>query len=321
MDGEQTLTVADTTEGRQFMKGELREDSTQPETRVSTDCFKEDNSEHGKEAPITNDVDANEAKNGTNKPPITEYEWVYFKMGKEAFYMKEFLCLHTSERLDKAVLGIDDDAPEKRKSSPDSKEEEAPQVGTQFLGKRTIPDLDSGFGGRGFAKVINAIEERIHKFGKLGEDEECIKRKQHNNDEFYEQDEFIDDPIDLMAPQTMEIPISRYEDFFLVKGNIEAFKKHKKFNERIAEVKLRNRESKTKKNEESRKKREALQIQSLMKGDKKVSPEEHQEKIPKKAKSIPGTVLTKAKSKKAAAKKQPESAKPKVSSPIISKPG
>jgi hypothetical protein len=260
-----------------------------------------------------------DGSDGTGQPQVADYEWIHFKLEKEAFYMKEFLAIHASDKLDKKTLGIEDEIPEKPKSSPDSKQGDKPAAPSQFLGKRVIPDLDSGFGSRGFAKVVNDIEERIHKFGKLGEDEDCIRRKQHNNDEFYEQDEFIDDHVDLNAPQTMEIPISRYEDFFVVKGNIDAFKKHKKFNERIAEVKLRNRESKTKKNEESRKKREALQIQSLMKGDKKQTPAEPQEKSLQKAKSIPGTVLTKSKNKKAPSKKAPESAKPKASSPIISK--
>ena len=42
-----------------------------------------------------------------------------------------------------------------------------------------------------------------------------------------------------------------------MKGNLHTFRQHKKLNQRIAEVKLRNRESKIKKNEDNKKKSEA----------------------------------------------------------------
>lgn len=311
--------VAESGEDLQLAKQEVMEASTQAETRVCTDCSKEETPDLTKDGEHTVNQPSVETKNGAENPPIKDFDWVYFKFEKETFYLNEFLALHPAERLDKRSLGIEEEKQEKGKDTPSSKGEVKEEPPTQFLGKRAMPDLDCGFGSRGFAKVINTIEERIHKFGKLGEDEDCIRRKQHNNDEFYEQDDFIDDHVDMLAPQTMEIPISRYEDFFVVKGNIESFKKHKKFNERIAEVKQRNRDSKNKKNEQSRKKREDLQIQSLMKGDKKQTPAEDKPKSQQKAKSNPATVLTKIKTKKAGIKKGPESAKQKVSAAIISK--
>lgn len=319
MEGEQTAAVQESSQDMNSLKQEALEQTTLPETRVGTDCSKEETDQTTKIGPLIDNPVAPEPNSGVSNPPIKDYDWIHFKLEKEAFYIKEFLALHPPNKLNKPILGIDEEKAEKGKETPSSKEEEKEEAPAQFLGKRMMLDLDSGFGSRGFAKVVNAIEERIHKFGKLGEDEDCIKRKQHNNDEYYEQDEFIDDPIDQFAPQTMEIPISRYEDFFIVKGNIDAFKKHKKFNERIAEVKQRNRDSKNKKNEETRKKREAMQMESVMKGGKKVSPPKEKTKSQPKVKSNPGTVLTKNKSKKAASKKVPDSAKPKASSPIISK--
>lgn len=220
---------------------------------------------------------------------IRQFDWIRFKLEKEAFYLRDFLALHSREKLDKKSLGIEEPVFEKRLPSPELRDQGEKDQPIEFLKKRAMPDLDGRFGTKGFAKVINAIEERISKFGMLGEDDDCIRRKLHNNDEYYEQDDFIDDPVDQIALQTMDFSISRYEDYFFVKGNIDVFKKHKKLNERISEVKQRNRESKSKKNEENKKKREAQQIQSLMKPEKK--PDAH---------SQPSKPTTKSKSKVAA---------------------
>lgn len=245
---------------------------------------------------------------------IRDYSWIGFKLEREAFYMKEFRDLHSDDVLDKKSLGMEMSKMRERTPSPETKEQEEKSQPGEFLKKRAMPDLEVGFATRGFAKVINAIEERINKFGMLGEDDDCIRRKQHNNDEFYEQDEFIDDPVDQIALQTMDFLISRYDDYFFVKGNLELFKKNKKFTERIAEVKLRNRESRSKKNEENKKKREAQQIQSIMKGDKKDQPEESAAKTPSKSKPKPTTSDKIAKPKKATAK---SSSKPQKQPSVI----
>ena len=63
--------------------------------------------------------------------------------------------------------------------------------------------------------VVNSIQERIVKYGRLSEDLQTIKRKQHNNDDFYEQDDFIDDPEeDATLLQSMARITSKYTDYF-----------------------------------------------------------------------------------------------------------
>ena len=123
--------------------------------------------------------------------------------------------------------------------------------------------MTGGDGTRKILDVASSIEERLLKYGRLGEDDSIIKRKAHNNFDYYAQDEFIDDPDDPLVNQAMEMPSSRFDDFFCLRGNIDTLKKHKKLSERIGEVRLRNRETKAKKTEEVRKKREELQIRSL----------------------------------------------------------
>jgi hypothetical protein len=59
---------------------------------------------------------------------------------------------------------------------------------------------------------------RLMKFGRLDDDCGTIKRKHHNNFDFYEQDDFIDDPRE--TGQDMEHFESKIDDYFMVRGGL-----------------------------------------------------------------------------------------------------
>ena len=148
-----------------------------------------------------------------------------------------------------------------------------PHASTEHLGKRKSTSAsankenpgfpNTGIGTKKIMDVANSIEERLVKYGRLSEDGSVIKRKMHNNFDYYEQDDFINDPDDPQLPNSMEIVSSKFDDYFMLRGGIEALKKHAKYGERQGLMKRRNRENKLTRTIEQKKKREEMQIHSL----------------------------------------------------------
>ncbi len=67
---------------------------------------------------------------------------------------------------------------------------------------------------------------RLISNGQLDDEKNMIKRKKHNNDNFYEDDDFINDDEDLCKIQKYTC---EYDDYFCFKGNIKEFKKSSLF--------------------------------------------------------------------------------------------
>jgi hypothetical protein len=81
--------------------------------------------------------------------------------------------------------------------------------------------------------VAENIMNRLVNTGGLDEEKNIIKRKRHNNDNFYEQDEFIDDQPDHCRIQQY---VTKYEDFFAFEGSKEDFMNSPRYHSRINEI-------------------------------------------------------------------------------------
>jgi len=205
-------------------------------------------------------------------PRVKEYEWIHYPKGtSEVNYLKDFLALHKTHKLCRKSLDLDE-APKESKPGKEARQSLlAERAGIKengdSLGKRNPPSFlhtpNNGAGTKKLMDVASSIEERLVKYGRLSEDTSVIKRKVHNNNDFYEQDDFIDDPDDPNLPASMDIPSSIFIDYFSLIGNPDSLQKHKKYLDRLGEVKSRNRETKTKRNEESKKKREEMMKTSI----------------------------------------------------------
>ena len=223
----------------------------------------------------------NGKKQKKKRTAIGDYEWIEYEVGqaenREINYIRDYLKKHKGSMYNKTTLGLEDDMDNtifvhtnsdgNKLSDADSKQ---PADGDGSIGKRKPASSNGGghavMGTKKLMDVATSLEERLVKYGRLNEDGNVIKRKVHNNFDFYEQDDFIDDPNDDQQVQaSMEIVYGRFDDYVMIKGGIEAMKKHKKYMERQGETRVRNRENKVKKNEEMKKKRDEMQYTHLKK--------------------------------------------------------
>jgi hypothetical protein len=81
--------------------------------------------------------------------------------------------------------------------------------------------------------VADNIMNRLVNLGGLDEDKNIIKRKRHNNENYYEQDEFIDDQVEGCRIQQF---MSKYEDFFAFEGSKEEFMMSARYQSRMSEI-------------------------------------------------------------------------------------
>jgi hypothetical protein len=195
-----------------------------------------------------------------DRKKITEFTWLFYPPGTKTInYLKDFMFIHRKDKVHKKKLGLEVEKNEEpRPSSNDVLGKREPGFSS-----REMPNSNSGT--KKLMDVADDLQERLVKFGRLCEDDNVIKRKQHNNFDYYEQDDFIDDPDDPNVQQSMERLESKFEDYFLVRGNVEGFKKSKRYNDRVGEVKNRNRINKAEKQEELKKKREEMQMKVFKK--------------------------------------------------------
>lgn len=198
------------------------------------------------------------------KRMVRDFDWISYQVSaQEINYLRDFALRHKADRLVRRELGLDELEKEstsktaaseglgKRKSASGSANKENPGFPSSGIGKKKMID------------VVTSMEQRLTRFGMLSEETSVIKRKMHNNCDYYEQDDFIHDPDDPQLPNAMEIVSSKFEDYFVLRGGIDALKKHPKYTERQGLMKRRNRENKITRNIEQRKKREEMQIHSL----------------------------------------------------------
>ncbi len=81
--------------------------------------------------------------------------------------------------------------------------------------------------------VAENIMSRLASTGGLDEEKSIIKRKRHNNYNYYEQDDFIDDQSDHCRIQQY---VTKYEDFFAFEGSKEDFMISSKYHCRVNEI-------------------------------------------------------------------------------------
>ena len=193
----------------------------------------------------TNNTTSNNQSTPTTlkgRQKVKDYMWLYYDENedKEIDYLEDFLYLNKGLKISKNRLGLWQEKLKNKKNSSGKEDFVDP-----ILGKRALPQaLNSS--SKKVMDVANNIMERLIKFGRLSSDHNTIKRKQHNHRDFYEQDEFIDDPEDLTFTNNMEQFESKFGDFFVVSGGIDKFKKSERYLRRLEEMSQHNRNNKTK---------------------------------------------------------------------------
>lgn len=178
------------------------------------------------------------------KNKVSSYKWVCFKPYEisECNYLKEFEKACKDKVINRQKLGLNPDKNVLLKNGSDSllnkRKPETDEPLDDFSGKPP-QGLNSG---KRFQDIVESMHHRLMKFGRLDDDVTTIKRKNHNNFDFYVQDEFIDDPRD--TGQDMEHFETKIDDYFMVKGNLSSFMKSEFYTGRVSEMKTRKVENK-----------------------------------------------------------------------------
>ena len=82
------------------------------------------------------------------------------------------------------------------------------------------------------------------KFGRLDVGKNLVAKKASSNINAYIQDDFIEDPEEVMTTEDMEMFETQYEDFFMVAGDMKKFETSKNYQDRIDLINTRNRANK-----------------------------------------------------------------------------
>ena len=146
------------------------------------------------------------------KNKINDFKWISMDPSKkrEFNYQKEFEKTCGNKKLNKRKLGI------MGESKPDGASANLKKRAPPAEGQ--IPTGCQNASGKRFLDVIDNMHHRLMKFGRLDDDTNTIKKKQHNNFDFYEQDDFIDDPGDY--GHEMEQFESKIDDYFIIRGGL-----------------------------------------------------------------------------------------------------
>lgn len=111
------------------------------------------------------------------------------------------------------------------------------------MGKRELP-INLNSSNRKIMDVANSLQERLMKFGRLDVGKNLVAKKASSNINAYIQDDFIEDPEEVMATEDMEMFETQYDDFFVVVGDMKKFETSKSYQDRIDLISSRNRANK-----------------------------------------------------------------------------
>lgn len=169
-------------------------------------------------------------------------------------YLADFLYLTKDYKLNKQKLGLHQEKLKK-------KIEEADEPG-----KRELP-ININSSNRKIMDVANSLQERLMKFGRLDVGKNLVAKKASSNVNAYIQDDFIEDPEEVMVTEDMEMFETQYEDFFVVVGDMRRFEASKNYQDRIDLISSRNRANKNREQQRikknNRKRQENNEIKML----------------------------------------------------------
>lgn len=147
---------------------------------------------------------------------VKEFGWVRFNPGKtcEFDYLKTFLRTNEGSEVSLRALGLEgeDEGKKGRKNAFNSSNEL-------------------------LLNVAENIRSRLTMQGGLDSEANFIKRRRHNNDNFYEQDEFIDDDAEGEVDNfKIQHFVSRFSDYFFFAGSKEDFEQSPRFKSLVGEI-------------------------------------------------------------------------------------
>jgi len=177
--------------------------------------------------------DEGKVVNKGKKDKIRDYSWLYYDITdqKEIDYLADFLYLTRDSKLNKQRLGLHQERQKKKIEETDE------------LGKRELP-ININSSNRKIMDVANSLQERLMKFGRLDVGKNLVAKKASSNINAYIQDDFIEDPEEVMITEDMETFETQYEDFFVVVGDMRKFETSKNYLDRIDLINTRNRANK-----------------------------------------------------------------------------
>lgn len=177
--------------------------------------------------------DEGKVVNKVKKDKIRDYSWLYYDITdqKEIDYLADFLYLTRDSKLNKQRLGLHQERQKKKIEETDE------------LGKRELP-ININSSNRKIMDVANSLQERLMKFGRLDVGKNLVAKKASSNINAYIQDDFIEDPEEVMITEDMETFETQYEDFFVVIGDMRKFETSKNYLDRIDLINTRNRANK-----------------------------------------------------------------------------
>lgn len=181
----------------------IQENQFQEETHLPAET-----SDGGKEDEVTE---------GQTKHKVTNYYWKRYNPleTKEINYISDFLKENEGANILRKKLGLND---------INEGEKVAVKKPTAFtFNSSNVRLMD----------VADNIMNRLVNLGGLDEEKNIIKRKRHNNENYYEQDDFIDDQVEGCRIQQF---ISKYEDFFSFEGSKEEFMMSPRYHSRMNEI-------------------------------------------------------------------------------------
>jgi len=181
----------------------IQENQFQEETPLPAET-----SDGGKEDEVTE---------GQTKHKVTNYYWKRYNPleTKEINYISDFLKENEGANILRKKLGLND---------INEGEKVAVKKPTAFtFNSSNVRLMD----------VADNIMNRLVNLGGLDEEKNIIKRKRHNNENYYEQDDFIDDQVEGCRIQQF---ISKYEDFFSFEGSKEEFMMSPRYHSRMNEI-------------------------------------------------------------------------------------
>ena len=147
---------------------------------------------------------------------VREFGWVRFNPGKtcEFDYLKTFLRTNEGSELDLKALGLEGEEEGKKSKK------HAFNSSNELL-----------------LNVAENIRSRLTMQGGLDSEANFIKRRRHNNDNFYEQDEFIDDDAEGEVDNfKIQHFVSKFSDYFFFAGSKEEFEESSRFKSLVGEI-------------------------------------------------------------------------------------
>lgn len=197
----------------------------------------------GTPTPLSKTIKKNKSgskKKKSKRERVSSYCWIYYDLDedKEIDYMRDFYDQCEGKKMNKKKLGLDTEYTKKKTEEENPKNLKVDDKNQ----KKPLQAMNSS--SKKVLDVTNNLLERLMKYGRLDDVDASIKRRQHSNDNFYVDDEFINDPQEKGVNMIMEQIESEYSDYFMIEGDENLFEKSREYQERMNEINYRNKMNK-----------------------------------------------------------------------------